>query len=258
MSIHFEIKDKVKRNLFTQMIQSIAMFSNETSFQFEMDRLYIQGMDYSHVMLFEIDLQKKWFNQYIIDKPSCISLSLKFLSKILNMKWDDHIVSLEHKDNTEEVNIAMKSNTTFTSMFTLPLYDIDHETMTIPDSKHQCLFQSNSLEMKKIMNQLSLFSDTVKITISNDKIEFESISEDLGKNKIKIPKKLCDELTLENGKSFHSEFNLMFLQKCLSHYFTPKVQFYLTDENPLQMKFTLDDNISNIRFFLAPKVEDTE
>ena len=89
-------------------------------------------------------------------------------------------------------------------------------------------------------------------------MNFQSISEELGKNKTKIPKQLCNELTLEDGKSFHSEFNLMYLQKCFLHYFTPKVQFYLTDENPLQMKFTLDDNISNIRFFLAPKVEDTE
>lgn len=255
MSIQFRIKDKVKRTLFTQMIQSISMFSNEISFQFELDKLYIQGMDHSHILLFEIDLQKKWFDHYTINKPVCVNISLKSLSKILNMKWDDHIILLDYKYDAEDVILIMKSDTTFTSQFTLPLFDIDNEIMTIPEIKYQCSLQLNSLEMKKITNQLLYFSDIVKIIINKNIVKFESASEDLGKNKIKIPKQLCDIFTLEDDIPFESHFNLKYLQKCLSLNFTEKVNFYLMDSNPLQIKFTLDDNTSNIRFFLAPNID---
>ena len=71
------IKDKNKKDLFIALFQNLKNCSQLISVLFENDHIFIQGMDKSHVCLFEVKIMNIWFDSYEItpDKKYYICFS---------------------------------------------------------------------------------------------------------------------------------------------------------------------------------------
>ena len=69
------INDKVKKDIFTALFQTLKSCTNIICVIFHDDYLYIQGMDKSHICLFNVKILKSWFNEYRIE---CFISLLKF------------------------------------------------------------------------------------------------------------------------------------------------------------------------------------
>ena len=52
--MNIEIKDSKKCEQFVQMFQYIKLFSLHVNISFKLDNFFIQGMDSSHISVFEI------------------------------------------------------------------------------------------------------------------------------------------------------------------------------------------------------------
>jgi hypothetical protein len=63
------------------------------------------------------------------------------------------------------------------------------------------------------------------------------------------------EFVINEGEVYDLSFSLTYVHKyCLTYKLTPEVQFSLTKDYPLRIKYNWDGNY--IMFFIAPKVED--
>ena len=73
--------------------------------------IYIQGMDLSHVALYEILLNKHWFDAYKLNTgdSKIISISLDILSKVLAMRQKNQIILINFDDNPDKLNIQFKN-----------------------------------------------------------------------------------------------------------------------------------------------------
>ena len=60
-TMRFEINDKRKCELFINIFNNLKKFTDTISLIFDEERLYIQGMDASHVCIYELSLDKSWF-----------------------------------------------------------------------------------------------------------------------------------------------------------------------------------------------------
>ena len=58
------ISDKAKKDIFTALFQTLKNCTNIICVIFYEDHLYIQGMDKSHICLFNVKIFNSWFNEY--------------------------------------------------------------------------------------------------------------------------------------------------------------------------------------------------
>jgi len=57
----FEIKDKKKCDIFISIFNNLKNFTDNTLINVNEDELYIQGMDNSHVSMYELKLTSRGF-----------------------------------------------------------------------------------------------------------------------------------------------------------------------------------------------------
>ena len=58
------INNTTNGEIFTTLFQHMKLFTENVNVYFREDELFIQGMDRSHVSIFEIKLPKDWFDKY--------------------------------------------------------------------------------------------------------------------------------------------------------------------------------------------------
>ena len=64
------ISNKHKKDLFVALFQTLKNCSTLVNVNFKNDMLHIQGMDKSHICLFNVIIQKGWFDEYDIESKS--------------------------------------------------------------------------------------------------------------------------------------------------------------------------------------------
>lgn len=81
--MEFVIHDENKIHIFTDIFNPINNFTDVINLQFYEDRLYVQSMDSTHVLLFEIVLRNTWFDSYKYTKPMTVGINCKQFSAFL-------------------------------------------------------------------------------------------------------------------------------------------------------------------------------
>jgi proliferating cell nuclear antigen len=260
------ITDIAKADIFTGLFQHIKAFTEQVNIMFEKGRMYIQTMDGSHVSIIEMDLPASWFDTYEHKSPSTITLGIRstVLYKVLNAREKTQTIHIEYVDNSDMllVHFTSENKAEFDKHFELPLIDLEHELMGIPEIEHQAEFTISSPHFSSIINQLQIFGDTMDIECDENKIMLISNSQDQGKMSVEIK---IDDLTtfiIDEGGSLNVSFSLQYLHNiCLYNKLAKEIEIKISDANPIQIIYDLggiNDQTAKIKFFLAPKVKDDE
>jgi hypothetical protein len=67
------IGDKKKKELFISIFQLLKNLTTKIDTSFDLQKLHIQGMDKSHICLFDLNLNSSWFNYYNVEKQIDLS-----------------------------------------------------------------------------------------------------------------------------------------------------------------------------------------
>jgi len=105
--MEFQISDKKKKDIFVSIFQVLKNCSSIIHCTFEKEFLHIQGIDKSHVCLFDVKLNNTWFDSYnIISEKKNISFDSNMFHSIISTKSDnqDLIVKLDN-DNEDTLHI---------------------------------------------------------------------------------------------------------------------------------------------------------
>ena len=106
------IEDKKKKELFISLFALLKGSSSQINACFDVGHLHIQGMDKSHVCLYDLTLKKAWFNTYdVVTKENICFDSANFHS-IINTKCDDQPLSIDKEfgDNYMNISFAKKGD----------------------------------------------------------------------------------------------------------------------------------------------------
>lgn len=95
--MNFVISNKSKKELFVSLFQVLKNCSSVISCAFQPECLHIQGMDKSHVCLYDVKIAKDWFDTYTITDTKKISFDSSVFHYIINTKSEnqDLIVTLD-------------------------------------------------------------------------------------------------------------------------------------------------------------------
>jgi proliferating cell nuclear antigen len=251
--MEFTISDVKKSEYFQIIFQNIKLFTDIYNIEFKNDGLFVQGMDNSHVTIFEINLSKDWFSSYECNESLSIGLHSGIFNKILSTRDSIQNIKIEYNDDSLDISFEHPT-TSFNKYFRMPLVDFDGDRMEIPPCDYTISMEFDSKEWKKILDQLSSFGDSITFDCDDDKVNM--ISETVeGKMNASIQSSTMETYIADENCQVHASFNAKFLQLMSNFYkLNQNIIFNLSQDIPCCFRYNLSDSDS-IRFYLAPQID---
>jgi hypothetical protein len=131
--------DEQKCNDFVNVFQHLKLFTTNINIHIKTDKIYIQGMDASHVSIYELNLLSSWFHEYNVDTDEVIGVNSGILFKILNARGAGQCIIIHIDNDNLEIDLTSEENNkdNFNKYFKVPMIDNDEEMMIVPESDYQ-------------------------------------------------------------------------------------------------------------------------
>jgi proliferating cell nuclear antigen PCNA len=257
------------KDIFFHTFQLLKKCNDLINISFKSDFVYLQGMDTSHICLYEIKFLSSWFSTYTppLNKTNeNISINSGFLFNVLsaiknsNNYFEEEIVLFYDDDSAEKLNINVYNKITkeINKEFAITLCNVELDNeLDIPDSEYDYEWIINSNEINKNMSQLLTFGENINIKCSENFVKLKSFG--VSGEMIVIIK--VDDLenyeTIENIVDYDAEYSLKVITKyCLTNNLSKNIKFSIKEDIPLKILYDLGD--AYISFYLAPLLCDNE
>ena len=255
-TMRFEINDKRKCELFINIFNNLKKFTDTISLIFDEERLYIQGMDASHVCIYELSLDKSWFCVWNVEHSSEFGICLTIFNKILHT-WSDKQSLLIYSEDNDKLDIEFTSDVKgeFNKFFQLPLMDIETEHLCVPEMEYQADIEIESKKLKDIIDDLACFNDTINFKCDETELSIDANSSE-GSMKVVITMDDIEMLAVEEGKTIEARFSIRYIgEMCQFYKLSKNCTIHTSEDIPIQIKYEIDET-SFIRFYLAPKISE--
>jgi len=249
-----------KADVFAAVFQHIRLFCDNVNLTFEPERLYMQCMDNAHVSILELYLPAAWFDRYETSGAT-VGLNATYLYRILAAREKEQQIHLVANADILHVHLTSaedekKTKTNFDKHFELPLMELDHDTMDIPEIEYTAELSIPSAHFASIVNQLKMFGDTMEIQCSEDRIVLASNSQEQGKMCVEISIDDVSAFAIDEGSDLHLSFSLGYLHNiCMYNKMAKEVELKFSETYPMQVAYLLGQEAKLI-FYLAPKIAD--
>ena len=100
------ISDKHKKDLFVAIFQTLKNCSTLIRVNFMQDKLYIQGMDKSHICLFDVHILKNWFDEYTVDEQKLVCFDTTIFHLIISTRNEGHDIII-HSELEDSLNVDL-------------------------------------------------------------------------------------------------------------------------------------------------------
>jgi proliferating cell nuclear antigen PCNA len=253
------IKNKAKKELFIAIFQTLKNCSPLISLQIKTDGLFIQGMDKSHVCMFEVNITKSWFDSYEHnEKDKIISLDSQFFFTILNLV-NEHFSLMLYQTDEDYLNIDLVTIEgvmgEFSKFFKIPLTDFDYELLQLPTIDYDADFSINSKKICEITSQMLLFGTDIHIQCTDEHIQLITNGV-TGEMTVNIPIDDLKEYSIAEDETIELKYSLNYISKmCLTNRLSTNVTFSISLEYPMKIYYDLEEKCS-LTFYIAPKVSD--
>lgn len=254
--------------LFVSIFQVLKNCLTHVALEFKESHMYIQGMDKSHVCLFDILLPKEWFNEYTREPgdSDTIGIFTSIFSTILSSNHGDHDIDFQYKGDPDQVDIHLLKNSQkngfklgssgdFNCFYKLPIVDINYEKLDIPEVEYDAEFSICAHKMSEVLSRMGLFGETIRFTCKEDSIDITSQGEN-GEMTVEIPMDHLKEYSVIEGETIEVTYSLSYLNKMIvSTKLSNTIDFFISKETPMKVRYDLGEG-GHMVFYLAPKVED--
>ena len=139
------------------MFHTLKNCTSIVSIVFDVDNMHIQGIDKSHVCMFDINLQLAWFNEYSVGKKTLICFDTHTFHTIISSCQESNNIYIRYDESNDSdyLHIDLVSPTAsireFNKYFKLPLSDYEHEYMNPPKIDYDAEFTINSKKILKLI-----------------------------------------------------------------------------------------------------------
>lgn len=254
------ISNKNKKDLFVALFQILKGCTSIVRVIFQEDKMYIQGMDKSHICLFEVNIQKKWFDEYILDESYVMSFDTNIFHLIISTKQESHNIIIHSTgSDSDNINIDLVSQEhtkgEFDKHFKIPLADYEYDEMNIPVVDYDAEFSISSKKICEITSQMLSFGTDLNIKCSEERIDL--ITDGIvGEMLVNIPIDDLNEYSIVEDEVIDLKYNLNYIAKmCLTNKLSSEVVFCISANYPMKINYDLGDD-SSILFYIAPKISD--
>ena len=258
------IENKVKLEMFVALFQLLKNWGSYLSLQFNIDELYIQSMDKSHICLSSIIIKAAWFSEYSVSEGTNLSVDAASFATMMNyaLKHNRMEITESGSDklcinllNGEDITIVKTVKDNFDHFFELLLMDVEHETLLIPEVDYDVEFTMDAKKFGELISELMVFGPNLNIVCTEDLLELNANGE-AGKLKVNVPIDSLNEFAISEGEKLDISYSLIHIGKmCLSSKLGNEISIGISAEYPMSLKYSLGEG-STVAFFVAPKIVD--
>ncbi len=237
----------------TESISIISEIVNEVTFKVQKNKIDIIAMDPASVALVSFTLLSSAFEEYTVDKPLNLSLSLEQLKQMLRRAKASDIISLLYDDEKNKLKIKMVGSSTRT--FNLALLNIHEKEQKLPDLSYPLKITAPTAFFDEAIEDMSVVSDSLSLTAEKDKL-IVTASSSLHAAEVIIP--TSESTTVESAKDekITAKYSLEYLKKMIkASKLAPMVQIRFNKDYPLRLDYLVKDKM-NLTWILAPRVND--
>lgn len=255
----FTIEDSKKAAKFDVLFGNLPGLTDLVKIYIKEEGLYMQGMDSSHVCLFDGVLAAKWFTTYEreYDDPEHISVPARIFQRVLSTYRPDQNIEISIDGDDSKLMMDFKGGEkTCDKYFELPLIDDGSDLMNIPMEESEIDMAITSKKLTDLVSQFEIFDQTLSFDMSEDKV-LMSASGDEGSMTAKLSledSQLIDYAIIE-GLSLKISFALRYIKLMTAfNKLSEEVKLELSTDKPLFMIYDIGDD-SNLKLVLAPKID---
>jgi len=256
-----DIRNSVKVAQLANIFRHSKKITDVVNLDFTESGLHMQGMDYSHACLFELNLGDDWFDEYNVSGDFRIGICCEILFKIISCHEEGQRIVMSMDRGHDRLRLEFLGEGTIEKAFEIPLIDIISELMTIPDVDYTADVGFVSADLSALISQLSIFSDGVRFKFTEKGIDLIA-SGDHGKMTADIKEELINEYSIEEDATVSVSFGLSYIERvCAFSKLNKDVSVHCSLEYPMKIHYSLDDENESknyMRFFIAPKADDDD
>jgi len=269
--------DPSKCSVFKILMENIADINQHVNITLYNSHLYIQGMDPSHVCLFELKLANTWFQEYNVSKDTTVGIDLDIVNKIISCCGKTQSIQFQIGDNPDKITINLKGGkgSELDKSFETSIYDFEMELLNITEIDSDIDISIDAHLLNALVEQIAVFGDSIRFECADSGITLISKENKLStemKCKIDIDKIAKYSTTEED---VNNEYSILYYSKLCKYAKLMKkdatVDMQITTDMPLIVKYDLssgndtddggEDSSSILRqsvmmLCLAPKVTD--
>ncbi|AKN80994.1 Proliferating celular nuclear antigen [Lonomia obliqua multiple nucleopolyhedrovirus] len=252
----FEAKFKTSF-VFKRIIEVFKDLIKDGNFQCNDTGIWLQSMDSSHVALVSLFLDANNFEHYRCDSNISLDMRIESLHKIVKCANDKDSMFMMAKPNDDTVVFTFENEDRRASVYKMKLMCIDMERLEAPDSNFDCVLHMSSSEFARLCKDSLQFSDS--ITLNCDKAGLKlQVNGDITSAEIQLVSGVKDFTLVKMDRATKLTFAGKYLNifaKAAS--LSPQVIIHMSKELPLLIEYYIK-NIGFIKFYLAPKISDTD
>lgn len=255
------ITDKKKKDIFNSIFSLLKSSSSQINATFENKKLHIQGMDKSHICLFDLNLTEKWFDEYNVNDKQYICFDTSNFYSMISTKSDEQ--SLVIKKETDDLllielinsNSNLTKKTDYNKYFSIPLLEYEYEEMGIPSTEFDAEFSLPSKKVTEMLSQLSNFGDDINIKCSEESVDFKT-SGNSGDMRVNVNSEDMTSYAVIEDEIVDLTYSLIYVNKmCITNKLSNDIEFSISKECPMKINYDLGDD-SSLVFYIAPKLSD--
>lgn len=256
-----------KLTKFCEILSNMKNLGEFITLNFSEEGIYSQGMSLDHCAIFELRMKANWFEEFELDNDDAprICISTNILSKILATRQPSQHLVISYKGTPDKINIRFSSlrkdgkNQEFPKEFSVPLMDVDHEILSIPEIEYSAEFGIGSKSLLVTNEQLSLFDETLTMRCSEENITMRAKGND-GELSVTLFSDTCEhinEYEVEEGLDLSLDFSIKHFQTfCKFLKVADEVQLGFKDDYPMKFDYITETEDLDLTFYLAPKIKD--
>jgi proliferating cell nuclear antigen PCNA len=255
------IINKERIDIFIAIFQLLKGCTSSATLRFDLDKLYIQGMDKAHVCLFDITIHSTSFDKYEMETELIeLSVDCNSVIAIISRIQDGNILEIEYDEaDPDKLNINLINDENvkgdYNRYFKIPLLDLESDLLEVPDVEYDAEIMISCKKLFDLTSQLIMFGDSLNIKCSEELLEL-SANGDMGEMKVNIDIDDLKEFAICEGEVINLSYSLNYVHKmCLTNKLVANVELSVSGSYPMRIKYDLG-NESNVMFYLAPKVQD--
>jgi proliferating cell nuclear antigen len=258
------ITEPKKVKAFATIFKQLKNVTADVNIDFTEDTMYIQGMDSAQACLFELLLQKSWFEEFTVKQPFSMGIHCEFMFKMIECLEDGQKITMHMKETSDRLSVdfdSIEDNNTIRKCFEMPLMNIDSEHLQVPETEHEADISILSDEFADLIGQLSIFGDDLQVVCNMETINLTANGE-MGKMTAAIKEENIVEYAIEENILVNLTISIKFIQTmCGFAKISDVAYLHCSNNRPVKLHYSLDDEDSAdscnyVRFFVAPKLDD--
>ena len=247
---------------FVSLLQVLKSCTTQLNLEFCSDCLIIQGMDKSHVCLFDIRLDATWFDQYEKDSDDIGNIGVVttiFTTILTSYGTNDMILSYEGNAETLDIELSKSSDNkkpiqgAYDCHYKIPIIDIQYDKLGIPEMEYEAECTISAYVLNDILTKMSLFGERIRFTCQEETFVLTSEGEN-GEMSVNVPTEQLEEYCISEGETIEVDYSLTYLHKMIvTTKLSGNIVLYFTKDMPLKIQYDLGKD-SQVLFYLAPKI----